>query len=136
VRWGDELDVRRLDAHERREVAGYLAKYATKSTEQAGGLLHPIERDEVETAPVREHVRRYLRAAFRLHDACEAADKRRAAAEPARPQRTPSAAETARVPNLLARRAAQATSYRVRLRDGSEHVGRITRWAPARTRPS
>ena len=25
------------------ELAGYLAKYSTKSTEQAGGLLHPID---------------------------------------------------------------------------------------------
>ena len=41
VRWGGQLDVRRLDEGDARgEVAGYLAKYATKSTEQAGGLLH------------------------------------------------------------------------------------------------
>ena len=31
-----------------REIAGYLAKYATKSTEQAGGLLHRVDADEVE----------------------------------------------------------------------------------------
>ena len=38
VRWGDELDIKRLDREERRRVAGYLAKYSTKSTELAGGL--------------------------------------------------------------------------------------------------
>jgi hypothetical protein len=34
-----------------------LAKYTTKSTAQAGGLLHRIDRAEVEHAQVREHVR-------------------------------------------------------------------------------
>jgi len=66
VAWGGELDVRRLGAHERREVAGYLAKYATKSTEQAGGLLHPVAQHQLDVLPVREHVRRYLREAFSL----------------------------------------------------------------------
>ena len=56
-----------LDAHERREVAGYLAKYATKSTEQAGGVLHRVTEAAVDQLPVREHVRAFLRAAFELH---------------------------------------------------------------------
>ncbi len=46
--------------------AGYLAKYATKATEQAGGVLHPVAEREVDALPVREHVRRYLRPAFAL----------------------------------------------------------------------
>ena len=50
----------------RGEVAGYLAKYATKSTEQAGGVLHRVAEHQVDELPVREHVRRYLRAAFTL----------------------------------------------------------------------
>jgi hypothetical protein len=51
VRWGDQLDVRQLrTGAERGEVAGYLAKYATKSTEQAGGLLHRIDADQVDVA--------------------------------------------------------------------------------------
>ncbi len=50
----------------RGEVAGYLAKYATKSTEQAGGLLHRVAADDVDVVNVREHVRDYLRAAFDL----------------------------------------------------------------------
>ena len=66
VTWGAELDVRVLDAHERRDVAGYLAKYATKSTEQAGSVLHPVTEAAVEQLPVREHVRAFLRAAFEL----------------------------------------------------------------------
>ena len=39
VRWGQELDIRRLDDEARRELAGYLAKYATKSTELAGACF-------------------------------------------------------------------------------------------------
>jgi hypothetical protein len=66
VRWGEELDVRHLDDHTRREVAGYLAKYATKSTEQAGSLVHRVAEHQIDELPVREHVRRYVRAAFTL----------------------------------------------------------------------
>jgi hypothetical protein len=76
VRWGDELDIRHLDSHARGEVAGYLAKYATKSTEQAGGVLHRISAHQVEELPVREHVRAYLRAAFELADDQALADRR------------------------------------------------------------
>jgi hypothetical protein len=66
VRWGDELDVRRLDPDERREVAGYLAKYATKSTELAGGVVHRVAEHQLDELPVREHVRAYMREAFAL----------------------------------------------------------------------
>jgi hypothetical protein len=48
VRWGQELDIRRLDGQARREVAGYLAKYATKSTEQAGGVLHRVTEHQLD----------------------------------------------------------------------------------------
>jgi hypothetical protein len=76
VRWGEQLDVRHLDPHERREVAGYLAKYATKSTEQAGSVLHPVTEHQVDQLPVRDHVRRYLRAAFTLATNPALADRR------------------------------------------------------------
>jgi hypothetical protein len=76
VRWGDELDARRLDACERRRVAGYLAKYATKSTEQAGGVLHRVTGHEVDALGVSDHVRAYLRAAFRLADDPAVSDRR------------------------------------------------------------
>jgi hypothetical protein len=66
VQWGEQLDIRPLDHQTRREVAGYLAKYATKSTEQAGSLVHRVAEQQVDELPVREHVRRYLRAAFTL----------------------------------------------------------------------
>jgi hypothetical protein len=68
VRWGDELDVRPIDDGQvRGEVAGYLAKYATKSTEQAGSVLHRVTEHEVDTLPVREHIRLYMREALELH---------------------------------------------------------------------
>jgi hypothetical protein len=76
VRWGNELDVRRLHVETRREVAGYLAKYATKSTEQAGGVLHPVTEHQVDALPVREHVRGYMREAFKLHADSALADRR------------------------------------------------------------
>jgi hypothetical protein len=76
VRWGDELDIRPLEQHERHEVAGYLAKYATKSTAQAGGVLHRVSEHEIERLAVREHVRAYLRAAFRLAARPALADRR------------------------------------------------------------
>jgi hypothetical protein len=77
VRWGAELDVRHLDSATRREVAGYLAKYATKSTEHVGGLVHAIAEHQVDELPVREHVRAYLRAAFQLAQDRELDEQRR-----------------------------------------------------------
>jgi hypothetical protein len=76
VRWGDELDIRPLDPATRGEVAGYLAKYATKSTEQAGSVLHPVTEHQIDELPVRDHVRRYLRAAFTLASDPAMADRR------------------------------------------------------------
>jgi hypothetical protein len=76
VCWGSELVVRPLDPEQRREIAGYLAKYATKSTEQAGGLLHPVTDHDVNALPVREHVRDYMREAFRLAGDPALADRR------------------------------------------------------------
>ena len=79
VRWGQELDIRRLDDEARRELAGYLAKYATKSTELAGGVLHRVSEHQVDALRVREHVRLYLRAAFALATEPALADRRLAA---------------------------------------------------------
>jgi hypothetical protein len=76
VRWGAELDVRRLDEHERHEVAGYLAKYATKSTELAGGVVYRVAEHQVDELAVSDHVRSYLRAAFALADDSALADQR------------------------------------------------------------
>jgi hypothetical protein len=43
IPWGSEFDIRRVeDGQARGEIAGDLAKYATKSTELAGGVLHRV----------------------------------------------------------------------------------------------
>jgi hypothetical protein len=75
VRWGSQLDVQQLsgDDDERRRRASYLAKYTTKSTEQAGGLLHRVGRGDVDNVQVRPHPRRYLRTSFELDDKVTAA---------------------------------------------------------------
>jgi hypothetical protein len=132
IRWGDRLDVQQLQAEddERRQRASYLAKYTTKSTEQAGGLLHPVDRAEVEHAQVSEHNRRYLTTAFELHDRVSdaiAADPLPAPPAP-RPRPTPA---TSRHPNELVLRVLHAMStgerVTIRLHDGSEYAGQITR---------
>jgi hypothetical protein len=131
VRWGQQLDVQHLtnDEDQRRRKASYLAKYSTKSTEQAGGLLHRIHRNDIDHAKVPEHVRRYLLTAFDLHDQVNEAIR---ADQPTERITVPGpAAATSRHPNELALRAAAAMSsgerVTVRLHDRSEHVGQITR---------
>jgi hypothetical protein len=136
IQWGEQLEVRPLSPTERREVAGYLAKYATKSTEQAGGLLHRIDPEHVDRAPVREHVRRYLRSAFELNTT---AAKHRARARP-RGGAPRIKVETDWNVSALALRAGHAISHgepvRIRLRDDTTaHLGRakrITASGPAR----
>jgi hypothetical protein len=66
VQWGRERDIQRID--DPGKLAGYLAKYATKSTEKAGGLLHTIVAEQIEHVKVTAHVRRYLREAFKLDE--------------------------------------------------------------------
>ena len=132
IRWGKQLDVQQLpvDEPDRRRWAGYLAKYTTKSTEQAGGLLHRIHRDEVEHVHVSEHNRRYLTTAFELDDRVSAAIAADPLPAPPPPPPRPAAANY-RYPNELILRVLQAmsTSERVliRLHIGDELVGQIVR---------
>ena len=143
VTWGQERDIRPVD--EPGKLAGYLAKYSTKSTEQAGGLLHPIDADQVEAVEVSEHVRGYLRAAFKLHDAAQpAAEGRRERGREeyrqaqARAVERPAATTRRDGPPALAWRAYQAAArdelVRLRLLDGTERTGRITRLGKAEPR--
>jgi hypothetical protein len=137
VRWGRMLDVRQLATGEQRgEIAGYLAKYATKSTEQAGGLLHRISPDGVPRVKVREHVRTFMSSAFVL-DAIATSHRQRttprSAGQPAGDVETDW--HTAAL--VLSAQRAMTTNEPVRLRmhDDSAHTGRIARLcdgAPAR----
>ena len=70
VRWGLELAVRPIDgqaaAAEAAACAAYIAKYATKSTEDVGGLTQRLGADDLGSLAVRDHVRRYIECAWRL----------------------------------------------------------------------
>jgi hypothetical protein len=130
VRWGTQLDIQHVAQGDvRGQIAGYLAKYSTKSTEQAGGLLHPITREDIDTAKVSEHIRRHLRAAFALHDKMIAAINADERAECMnRPAPAPA---TSNQPNAIVLRVLAAMSsderVRIRLHDTSQHTGQITR---------
>jgi replication initiator protein RepSA len=132
VRWGTQLDVEQLSTEEqpRRQRAGYLAKYTTKSTELAGGLLHRVDRSEVEHVCVSEHNRRYLNTGFDLHDRVSDAIASDPIVDVPTPPAPRSAPATSRYPNELILRVLQAMStderVTVRLHGGGEHVGQIT----------
>jgi hypothetical protein len=72
IRWGDQLDLRPIHAGrgERSggQVAGYLAKYATKATEGLGVALdQPIRSaTQLERLPLPEHAARLVQACWRL----------------------------------------------------------------------
>ncbi len=54
------------NAKEAIATAAYIAKYATKSTEAAGGLMHRLEGSDLRDLKVRPHVRRLVECAWRL----------------------------------------------------------------------
>jgi hypothetical protein len=73
ARWGEQLDVRHItDAGDEKElsaeqVAGYVAKYATKSTEALGVTLdHRVSEEDLEELDVPAHVAELVRACFEL----------------------------------------------------------------------
>jgi hypothetical protein len=134
LRWGGQLDIQQLSGDDdgRRRRASYLAKYTTKSTEQAGGLLHRVGRGDVDNVQVRPHVRGYLRTSYELHDKVTAAIR---ANQPPECMRRPAPAPaTSQDPTGVVLRvlAAMSTEERVaiRLHDGTEQAGRIVRRTP------
>jgi hypothetical protein len=66
IRWGGQVDVRVLERGEAASCAGYVAKYATKSTEAVGGLLYRLSARDVENLRVRPHVGRMVRCAWEM----------------------------------------------------------------------
>jgi len=71
IRWGRQTEVRPIqdgstDAREAAAAAAYIAKYATKSTEAVGGLMHRLDASDIRTLKVRLHVRRLVESAWRL----------------------------------------------------------------------
>jgi hypothetical protein len=72
VRWGVQLDIRPIGAGSEGEgsdgaVAGYLAKYATKAAETAGGADRPLRSPyEIGLLPVSDHARAMMATAWAL----------------------------------------------------------------------
>jgi len=72
ISWGSQVDVRTVPTRScadggPRQVAAYIAKYATKSTDEAGALDHRIrERDQIDTLAVNDHLRRLVATAWHL----------------------------------------------------------------------
>jgi hypothetical protein len=73
ARWGEQLDIRHINETDddkeltAEQVAGYVAKYATKSTEALGVTLsHRIGEAELEELDVPAHVAELIRACFEL----------------------------------------------------------------------
>jgi hypothetical protein len=69
--WGRQHVVRELDLggdpQEAARVAGYIAKYATKSTEDAGGVGHRIKKNaDLGNLRCRDHARRMITGAWQL----------------------------------------------------------------------
>jgi hypothetical protein len=72
VRWGVQLDIRPIRVGSEGEgsdtsVAGYLAKYATKAAESAGGADRPLRSPyEIDLLPVSPHARAMMATAWSL----------------------------------------------------------------------
>ena len=73
VRWGSQLDIRPVRTSSEREISdemvgGYLAKYATKSTEAAGHVSRRLTRETIDiyANPQGTHVERLIDACWRL----------------------------------------------------------------------
>jgi hypothetical protein len=72
--WGTQLDIQPLRSFEKgselsdNAVAGYIAKYVTKSAaDSAAGLDHPVHSlGEIRTAPVSTHLRALMATCWRL----------------------------------------------------------------------
>ncbi|MFF4703487.1 replication initiator [Streptomyces sp. NPDC001288] len=72
LRWGAQVDARPLrangDGPDDDAVAAYVAKYVTKGASETGaGVDHSVTTwEDIESAPVSEHVRTLMRACWRL----------------------------------------------------------------------
>ncbi|HZU74086.1 MAG TPA: replication initiator [Acidimicrobiales bacterium] len=66
VRWGRQVDVAVVGAFERRRVANYLAKYATKSADDSGALDHRITEADIAGLGLPDHLEKMVRAAWRM----------------------------------------------------------------------
>jgi hypothetical protein len=71
VTWGSQVDVQALDREvgQAKRIASYVAKYATKSTDENGALDRPIRtQEDLELRQLSPHLRRMVETAWRLGD--------------------------------------------------------------------
>ncbi len=71
ARWGDQLEVRHITGHGSGEVsgssiAGYIAKYATKSSESLWPLVEVESEGDLEHIKAPDHIARLVRAGWEL----------------------------------------------------------------------
>jgi hypothetical protein len=66
IAWGEQLEVRSVVSENRRAVANYLAKYATKSTDDAGALDRRLSEEDLAHVRLSDHLRRLVETAWRL----------------------------------------------------------------------
>ncbi len=66
IRWGPQCAVVALPSAERRAVAGYLAKYATKSVDTGGALDRRLHHGDLSNYPIPDHLRRMAETAWNL----------------------------------------------------------------------
>lgn len=66
IAWGAQLEVVPIRADGRRAVANYLAKYAIKSTDEAGALDHRLSAADLDQLEVSEHLGRLADTAWAL----------------------------------------------------------------------
>lgn len=66
VTWGEQIEVRPVQAKLRPAVVSYLAKYATKSTDDDGALDRPVTRTSLALLDLSDHLRRMVTAALDL----------------------------------------------------------------------
>jgi hypothetical protein len=66
VTWGAQLDVEIVDAARRRAAAGYLAKYATKSSDANGALDRRLHHADTSRLQLPEHLRQLVTTAWQL----------------------------------------------------------------------
>jgi hypothetical protein len=64
--WGQQHDIRPIDAATGPGVAGYIAKYATKSTDALGHLDHRLTARDLDRLDLPKHLARLVRTAWHL----------------------------------------------------------------------
>lgn len=77
ARWGEQLDIRPIGESaelSREAVAAYIAKYATKSSDQFGRLERPRDNSDLELLDANEHIVEICRTAWRLGGLRDLAD--------------------------------------------------------------